>query len=152
MKPMQILNTVLLVILLMVASAGGAYYYFQQSGSGVAEAAGADHMTPVLPNPIFLPLEPFTVTLNGGHQEILYLEITLRLTDTASQRMLTEYMPEVRNRVLTELSRYSPGQVQTTEGRARLSETLRNALALPYSPQPTGPMISNVLFTAFVVQ
>lgn len=153
MKPMQILNTVLLAMVLVVASAGGAYYYFQQSGSGVAEAASPAPASPVvLPNPIFLPLDPFTVTLNGGHSQILYLEITLRLTDTASQRMLNDYMPEVRNRVLTELSRYSPSQVQTTEGRAQLAESLRQTLSQAYQPQPNGPLISNVLFTAFVIQ
>jgi flagellar FliL protein len=42
--------------------------------------------------------------------------------------------------------------VHAPEHREKLALGLAKVLEAPYSPQPEGPKISNVLFTAFVVQ
>jgi flagellar FliL protein len=106
-----------------------------------------------LPNPIFTPLEPFTVTLrNEQTSRILYVAITLRVTDELSRRQLNQYMPEVRDRTLRLLAEQKADHVQTPQGRSELVNGLLAALKAPYAPHPTGPAIENVLFTAFVVQ
>ncbi|NYT26288.1 flagellar basal body-associated protein FliL [Alcaligenaceae bacterium] len=146
----------LLVVLIIGASMAGTYFFIQQSGLAVASAPGesAAQRQPVsLPAPIFAPLEPFTVTLRDERTtRILYLAVTLRLVDEASRDMIKEYMPEVRDRVLRLLSLQNPGYIQSPEGRERLVHDLTRVLQEPYLPQPRGPEISAVLFTAFVIQ
>lgn len=103
--------------------------------------------------PIFTPLEPFTVTLRGENRNrILYTGITLRMGDEQSSSMIRDYMPEVRDRVLRLLAQQSPDYIQTPEGRAALVKALSDTLQTPYSPHVRGPLINDVLFTAFVIQ
>lgn len=150
----------LVVLLIVAASIGATLYYTTQAGTqsvsvpgaGIASAGEVVSKLSAAP-PIFVALDPFTVTLrNDRTSRILHVAITLRVTDDASRQVLNDYMPEVRDRVLSRLSEQHPIQVQTTEGRARLVRDLGNTLEAPYTPQPQGPNIQNVLFTAFVVQ
>lgn len=151
---MNIVKSILAVLVIIGASVGATLLYANQAGLARTTAEKPNEPVPViLPDPIFLPLEPFTVTLrNSQTSRILYVAITLRLADQASSRQLSRYMPEVRNRVLSTLSEQSPQDVQTPDGRARLVQTLTRELQAPYQPEPLGPDVSSVLFTAFVVQ
>jgi flagellar FliL protein len=148
------IKTIVGIILIAVASIGATALYFLQASVPAVNAETALPAKPVpLPGPIFVPLEPFTVTLrDNDSSRILYVAITLRVADEDSRKLLGVYMPEVRNRVLLELSTQSPTAVQTPEGRTQLTKSLAKVLEVPYLPQPKGPRISNVLFTAFVVQ
>lgn len=154
---MRFLNTILLVLILVAVCTGGALLYFGKialpstvQASDVDKEAAAP---PKPPTPIFLALDPFTVTLSDPQlPQILYLEITVRIADQDARTYLLEYMPEVRNRILTELSRYSAARVQDTEGRLALADGLRKAISNPYPPRLAGPEVTSVLFTAFVVQ
>lgn len=130
--------------------------FLSNSGTSVAsfsaEAQSAEKDAP-LPAPIFAELEPFTVTLHGeSRNRILYVAITLRLADTSSHKIVIDYMPEVRDRILKTLAAQGTEQVQSPEGRAALVVQLKSALEAPFTPQPTGPRVADVLFTAFVVQ
>jgi len=154
---MKLFKTILLILAVVAATVAATAYYL--NGSTAASAAvspGGSTAAPqkaAIPNPIFLPLEAFTVTLHDRNSSrILYLEITIRLGDLASRGQLVEYMPEVRNRILAELSRHTPDAVQTPDGRAALTESLRSAIAQRYHPELRGPDLRSVLFTAFVVQ
>lgn len=149
------IKTLLMLLLVAAASIGGTLFYSSHFGPSTAQAVEAPKKPapPSIPNPIYVPLDPFTVTLQGNYnRRILYTAITLRVADTESSKLLTSYMPEVRNRVLLTLSEQNPDTVQTPEARAALAKALIKALESPYIPQPLGPKISNVLFTAFVVQ
>src|SRR3546814_17253367 len=66
--------------------------------------------------------------------------------------MIMNYMPEVRDRILSRLAEQKPDYVQTVEGRNALVQLLTQDLEAPYLPQPRGPLINGVLFTAFVLQ
>src|SRR3546814_10327068 len=99
-----------------------------------------------MPSPIYVALDPFTVTLRDNYnRRILYTAITLRVTDQTSSKLLSDYMPEVRSRVLLALSEQNPQTVQTPEGRSALTKSLTTVLEAPYAPNPLGPKISNVL-------
>jgi len=153
----KILLGLLLVVLVVGTSIGATVFILQKAGlplnGNQAESPYESKQPAPLPPPIFAPLEPFTVTLRDDRTtRILYLAVTLRLTDEASRNMVNEYMPEVRDRVLRLLSIQNPNYVQTPEGREKLVHDLLYILQQPYQPQPRGPEISAVLFTAFVVQ
>src|SRR5690554_1753074 len=153
----KLLLWALVIAVVAGGSVAGTFYFLQKMGfqgnSAFAESAPVERVPVDLPAPIFAPLEPFTVTLRDERTtRILYVAITLRLVDESSRNMITEYMPEVRDRVLRLLAVQNPTYVQTPEGRERLVQDLTQLLQRPYLPQPRGPEISAVLFTAFVVQ
>lgn len=105
-------------------------------------------------SPLFLTLDPFTSTISdGSRSRIFYVAITPQVSDEASIRLLEEYKPVVRDRVLRILSEQHPIHVQTPEGRQQLVDSLINSLSNPYGNTPsTKPRLRDVLFTAFVIQ
>lgn len=116
-------------------------------------SANADTAEPVIPDPMFVSLEPFTVSLRDDDgSKILYVGITLRVMDQASLDLITDYMPEVRDRVLRILTRQGTRQIQASDGREVIASQLQEDLTQPYLPHPKGPDITRVLFTAYVVQ
>ncbi|NYT35510.1 flagellar basal body-associated protein FliL [Allopusillimonas soli] len=146
------IKSVVGVVLIAAASAGAALFYQDYAQLGGAHADPAPAPTPA-PDPIFSPLEPFTVTLNSEDMtRILYVAVTLRLADSDSAAVINTYMPEVRDRALRLLSEQLPETVQTPDGRAKLVSGLQTTLSQPYEPAPKPPKITDVLFTAFVVQ
>tara|TARA_R100001143_G_scaffold21141_1_gene22385 strand:- start:2923 stop:3384 length:462 start_codon:yes stop_codon:yes gene_type:complete len=153
---MKLLKLSLLVVAITAVTLGSTFYYLSATGVlGASEAQAQNTLETAPPiKPIFLPLEPFTVTLrdNDSLNRILYVEITLRTGDEASKLHLEEYMPEVRNRIITALSSYSPSFLQTNDGRATLAREIQASLQEPYEPDPTKAKLSSVLFTAFVIQ
>lgn len=151
------IKTLFVVALIVAASVGATLFYSDKTSLASATAtmtsAPAEVAPMSLPTPIFTPLEPFTVTLrNEQTSRILYVAITLRVADELSRRQINQYMPEVRDRALRMLAEQKPDHVQTPQGRAELVNGLMTTLRSPYAPQPTGPAIESVLFTAFVVQ
>jgi len=151
MKPIK---TGLAILAIAAASAGAAMLYGARFDLPILEAGKPE--TPASEaeaSPIFVSLEPFTVTLGTTQtRRILHVAITLRVADQGSGRQIHTYMPEVRNRVLSVLAVQDPLAIQTQEGRAALVHALARELRAPYAPMPRGPDISNVLFTAFVIQ
>ncbi|NLY26311.1 MAG: flagellar protein FliL [Alcaligenaceae bacterium] len=163
---MKWLLLIILVLILVVGAVVGTLFLSSKFNIGLGNLASAvapagAPMAPTAPAapppyagpPIFTPLEAFTVTLRGEtRNRILYTGITLRMGDEQSSQMIRDYMPEVRDRVLRLLSQQSPEFIQTPEGRAALVKALSDALQAPYSPHVRGPLITDVLFTAFVIQ
>lgn len=151
------IKNILLAAILIVVSAGTTLFVqdrFLSNGVIVAEPEARREAAPVnIPEPLFTSLEPFTVTLPDEYtSRVLYVGITLRVEDEASRKMLNVYMPEVRDRILATLTNQTAMEVQAPGGRERLSEAIQETISRPYHPNPEGPRVSRVLFTAFVVQ
>lgn len=156
-KPSKFLKMLLLAILVIGIGIGGTFLLLKQFGAtmltGTQTTARAAAQPPPVPKPIFLKLDPFTVTLADPRtNRILYAEISVRLDDEVSRSELQTYMPVVRSRLLAEFAKYDSATLQTPEGRAQLTQNLINALKTPYDPRLKTPIVSSVLFTAFVVQ
>ncbi|WP_322998382.1 flagellar basal body-associated FliL family protein [Castellaniella sp.] len=153
---LRLLKFILLLIVIIGASVGGTMLFLNRTGmtSPAAQTANTPPAAPpVVPAPIFAELEPFTVTLYGEtRNRILYTAITLRLADEPSRKQIQDYMPEVRDRILKVLSAQELARIQTPDGRLALSTAIKNELSRPFATQLPGPQVSDVLFTAFVVQ
>ncbi|MGB6155229.1 flagellar basal body-associated FliL family protein [Castellaniella sp.] len=157
---LRLLKFLLLLIIIIGASVGGTMLFMNRNSPSTPATTANPAVTvvpapaaPVVVAPIFAELEPFTVTLYGEmRNRILYTAITLRLADEASRKQIEDYMPEVRDRILKVLSSQPLAQVQTPEGRQALSNALKAELSNTFAPQLPAPQISDVLFTAFVVQ
>jgi flagellar FliL protein len=106
-----------------------------------------------VPAPIFIPITPFTVTLQSADRErIVHLAMTLRVADEQSRQRIEKYMPEVRSRVLMLLSAQTPEGVQSPQGKVDLANALLKTVNRPFTPLPDGQYVTDVLFTEFVVQ
>ena len=73
-------------------------------------------------------------------------------SDEQTRTRLEKYMPEVRSRILMVLSSQSPIGVQTQQGKTDMANAIKQAVNQPFSPLPDGQYVTDVLFTAFVVQ
>lgn len=155
---LRLLKFILLLVIIIGATVGATMWFISRDSAPAAAAAPgqvsqAPVQAPVVPAPIFAELDPFTVTLYGElRNRILYTAITLRLGDEASRKQVTDYMPEVRDRILKVLSAQQLPVIQTPEGRQALGDSLKTALTRPFVTQLPGPQVVDVLFTAFVVQ
>lgn len=143
----------LAIILIVAASVGATLFYSSNTNLIASIVEKPEPRAEPLAKPIFTPLEPFTVTLRTENgTRILYMAITLRMVDEASRRLIVEFMPEVRDRILRKLAEQNADHIQTPEGRAKLVQLLSSDLEQPYHPEPYGPRVASVLFTAFVIQ
>ena len=169
-KLKRFFQILLLVLVIVAASVGATLYYTWPAGASllsllpkpeaaIAEVVAVEEIvseqpTPPPVKPIFVRLEPFTVTISEGNNRtrVLHVAITLSVANNRSSSLLGEYMPMVRDRVLKILSEQHPHYIQTPEGREQLVASLNHSLSQSYDVQSVGPDITHVLFTAFVIQ
>jgi len=142
----KILIIGLLAVALAGAGAGG--YFFMKSKS-----AGPAHVEVKAEPPIFVALEPFTINLQpGSRSRFLHVGVTLKMTDAASQAQMTQYLPEVRSRVLSTLSNREADSLATPEDKSRLSGEIMQTLSQPFGPNTPQQKITSVMFTTFMLQ
>lgn len=138
-----------LLALALIAIAAGAAYYF------LSKRSPASNETPVavVEVPIFVALEPMTVNLQpNGRSRFLHVAVTLKMTEPKSQSQVTQYLPEVRSRVLTVLSNRAADSLGTVEDRALLAEKIMAALNQPFAANLQPQKIASVMFTTFMLQ
>ena len=137
-----------LLLLLIGGAAGGAWYYM---GHG-ADAAKAPAVH-VAKAPVFAVLEPFTLNLQPeASGQYLQISITLQVPEQAQADLIKQYAPLVRNRILVLLSAKNAGELSSVAGKQKLMEEIAATLQKPFAPNTAAQKISNVLFTAFVIQ
>ncbi|WP_145601582.1 flagellar basal body-associated protein FliL [Yersinia frederiksenii] len=140
---------ILLVLIAVAATAGGGYSWWilNKSKPTIAKTA------PVIP--VFMPLETFTVNLitpDNNLDRVLYIGLTLRLPDDSTRAKLNDYLPEVRSRLLLLLSRQSADSLANEEGKQRLVGEIKNVLSPPMVKGQPNQVVSDVLFTAFILR
>ena len=96
-----------LITLAACATAGYSYWRMQQQPSASVSAEPAPP-----PAPVFFALDTFTVNL-GDADRVLYIGVTLRMKDEATRARLSEYLPEVRSRLLLLFSRQNAATLAT---------------------------------------
>ena len=117
------------------------------------QPANATPVPMVSANPIFLELDPFTITLNrNGFSRVLYVGFTLRFEDQASMERVTKYLPEARSRILIELSSLNPETIHDKATPDLIKDAVKRVLLPAFYPEPYTQHITDVLFTNFVVQ
>lgn len=133
-----------LVILLAGGGAGGWFMTQGKHEPGEAKAEAQEA-------PIFLPLETFTVNLQGGEQ-YLQTDITLQMTDPAQAEMIKLHMPRVRSRLLALLSSKSYAELATAADKKTLAKEIMDQVKQPFYAKGKPQQVDDVLFTTFVIQ
>nr|WP_276314950.1 flagellar basal body-associated protein FliL [Escherichia albertii] len=103
------------------------------------------------PSPVFYALDTFTVNL-GDADRVLYIGITLRLKDEATRSRLSEYLPEVRSRLLLLFSRQDAAVLATELGKQQLIATIKTTLSTPLVAGQPKQDVTDVLYTAFILR
>jgi flagellar FliL protein len=139
----------LLALTVLGASATAITYLITNRDKPVvaAQAAPAEAVAP-----IFVNIEPFTVSLTGREYErVLHVALTLKAADERTRERIVQYQPVARSRLLMLLSEQNPETVQTSEGKRQLANEIRHTINEPFEGSEPQQVI-DVLFTAFVVQ
>lgn len=143
------------VLLVLIAAAGGGYAWWTQQGQSSAPgAAQVKKEEPPAP-PVFLALDTFTVNLQNADNNpdrVLYIGLTLRLPDEKNRTALNEYLPEVRSRLLLLLSRQKSSDLVSEAGKQQLITDIKQVLSTPFVKGQPNLVISDVLFTAFILR
>jgi Flagellar basal body-associated protein len=147
-----------LIILLTIvavaacAAAGYSWWLLQQRDGGAQTAIEKEK--PPAP-PVFMPLDTFTVNLvtpDNDPDRVLYIGLTLRLPDEATRRQLNDFLPEVRSRLLMLLSRQEAGHLANEQGKQQLVAQIKETLSAPLVKGQPKQVVSDVLFTAFILR
>jgi flagellar FliL protein len=135
------------LIALALAGLGAGGFFYMQGKSAPA------HEEVKVEAPIFIALDPFTVNLQpGGRNRFLHVAVTLKMADAKSQAQMTQYLPEVRSRVLSTLSNREAETLAAPEDKARLSGEIMQALSQPFGENLPKQKIASVMFTTFMLQ
>lgn len=150
----KLLLILLIVLIVVLAAAGGGYFALHKmQQSGGQETVAAKPVPP--PAPVFFPMDTFTVNLvnqDNDLDRVLYIGFTLRLPDEETRQRLSDYLPEVRSRLLLLLSRQNVTTLNTEQGKQALINDIKTTLAPPLVTGQPPQVINDVLFTAFILR
>ncbi|WP_339150346.1 flagellar basal body-associated protein FliL [Escherichia coli] len=134
----------ILVFITLAACASAGYSYWHSHQVAAEDKA----QQRVVPSPVFYALDTFTVNL-GDADRVL---ITLRLKDEATRSRLSEYLPEVRSRLLLLFSRQDAAVLATEEGKKNLIAEIKTTLSTPLVAGQPKQDVTDVLYTAFILR
>ena len=144
-KSKKMLFIIIGVVVLLAGGGGGAWFMTQGK-----QEPGVAKVEPPKP-PVFMPLETFTVNLQGG-DHYLQTDITLQVTDPAQLEEIKLHMPRVRSRLLALLSSKNAEDLASAESKKTLAREIMDQINQPFTPKGKPQKIDDVLFTSFVIQ
>lgn len=162
----RVLILLLVILLVILVSIGTTIYLTWPASadliglrntpkSALQPISKVENLNPISSEkPLFFTLEPFTATItDGSRSRIIHVAMTPQVADKNSMKLLEDYRPLVRDRVLRILSEQNPSHVQTSEGRQQLVDSLLSSLSHSYdNGSESSPRILDLFFTAFVIQ
>lgn len=136
------------LLVLVGAGAAGGWFYWKRAPDTKPRV---EAKKPVMPQPVFLALDPFTVNLRGDGQ-FLQIAFSLQLAKQEDVGLLQQYLPQARSRLLMLLTAKSGEEIESTEGKQKLIADAVAALKQPFAAGLPPIQISNIFITSFVIQ
>ncbi len=146
-KSSKKLLVIIVAGVVVAALAGGAAWFFTQSKPSKPKVE-------VAVQPIFVPIEQFTVNLQPQESAEQYLQvaITLQVTEQPQADLLKNNMPIVRDRLLLLLSGKRSVEINTPDGKRQLSNEVLAAINEPFVPKGEPQRVTGVSYTNFIIQ
>ena len=139
-------------VVMAAGGGGGAWYFMGHKAEGAPEKAAHAKPNPAAP-PVFAQMDPFTVNLQAdGGEQFLQTAFTLKVGSQADVDAIKLYLPQVRSRVLLLLSSKRGADISTVEGKKKLAEEIIEQLSQPFAKGAPPLEVTDVFFTAFVIQ
>lgn len=134
--------------LVVVGLGGGTAWYFTQG-----KPAGAEHKSAKAEPPEYVPIESFTVNLQPETgEQYLQIAFTLQVQNQKQGEEIKANMAKVRSRVLLLLSGKKASEISSVEGKQKLAREITAAIKQPFVDKGEPQQVSDVLFTAFIIQ
>ncbi|MDB5935503.1 MAG: flagellar basal body-associated FliL family protein [Massilia sp.] len=138
----------IIMAVLVVAIGGGAAWFFMQP-----KAAGSEHKAVKAEPPEYVPVESFTVNLQPETgEQFLQCAFTLQVANQKEGEAIKANMAKVRSRVLLLLSAKKASEISTVEGKQLLAKEIIAVLKQPFADKGEPQLVTDVLFTAFIIQ
>jgi flagellar FliL protein len=142
------LLVVLAMSLAVLALGGGAAWYFTQGKS-----EGGEHKVAKSEPPEYVPIDSFTVNLQQENgDQYLQIAFTLQVPNQKEGESIKANMAKVRSRVLLLLSSKKASEISTVEGKRQLATEIIAAIKQPFVAKGEPQQVSDVLYTAFIIQ
>jgi len=147
-KSKKMLFIIIGVVVLLVAAVGG--YMYMQSSAEARKIQEAEAKRPenILKKqlmerkenapPIYIPLEEMIVNLPGrGGEHYLQAKIVLRTNDSATEGKIKNFMPVIRDKIITVLSSRQMQELATVEGKVMMAREIALVINSIIAPQLT---------------
>ena len=147
-KSKKMLFIIVGVVVLLVAAVGG--YLYMQSSEEARKIKEAEAKRPenILKKqlmerkenapPIYIPLEEMIVNLPGrGGEHYLQAKIVLRTNDSATEGKIKNFMPVIRDKIITVLSSRQMQELATVEGKVMMAREIALVINSIIAPQLT---------------
>ncbi len=132
----------------VVGFGGGAAWFFTHG-----KAEGTAHKVAKSEPPEYVPIESFTVNLQQENgDQYLQIAFTLQVPNQKEGELIKANMAKVRSRVLLLLSGKKASEITTVEGKRQLAKEIIAALKQPFVDKGEPQQVSDVLYTAFIIQ
>jgi flagellar FliL protein len=148
-----------LLILLMAlvaaaASSGGMYLYMSKNTAHADVAVNVETAENKPQAPRLVTIAPMTVNLQNerDEQSLLYVGFALEVGNDSTQKLLQQYMPQIRSQLLTLLSGQNSTQLVSPQGKEILASKILGTLKQSLAAQQPELSVLNVLYTDFIVQ
>lgn len=142
----KLIGIIIGAVLVLAIGGGAAWYFTAGSQPKKAEAPKAEP-------PEYVALEPFTVNLQPENgEQYLQVQFTLQVANAENAQLIKDNMAQVRNRVLLLLSAKHASELNTVEGKRQLASEIAATLKAPFLEKGQPQNVTDVLFTAFIIQ
>lgn len=148
--PASTKKVVLLIAIsaLVVGLGGGGAWYFLRP-----HEAGTEHKVAKAEPPEYVPLEQFVVNLQPENgEQYLQIAFTLQVPTQKDGEVIKANMAKVRSRILLLLSGHKASEISSVDGKKLLSKEILAAVNQPFVDKGEPQHVSDVLFTAFIIQ
>ena len=140
---------IIIGLVVIIAGAVGGYLYMQSSAEArKIQEAEAKRPENILKKqlmerkenapPIYIPLEEMIVNLPGrGGEHYLQAKIVLRTNDSATEGKIKNFMPVIRDKIITVLSSRQMQELATVEGKVMMAREIALVINSIIAPQLT---------------
>lgn len=104
--------------------------------------------------PQFVKIDSFTVNLQpeNGNEQYLQIEFQLQVGDLLEVDLFKKNMPKARSRLLLLLSGKRASEINTVEGKRALAAEIMAVMRQPFADKGEPQVVTDVLFTNFIIQ
>jgi len=152
----KLIIIILAAVLVAGGGGGGAAWYFLHDKSGQDDSAPSKkkkHSASKAGPPVFVPIDSFTVNLQPENgEQYLQIAFTLQVSNAEEMEAIKLNMPKVRSRLLLLLSGKKASELNTVDGKQQLAAEIVAQVNQPFEEKGPEQDVTDVLFTAFIIQ
>lgn len=153
----KLIIIILASVLVAGGVGGGAAWYFLHGKGDQEESSSSSkkkkHSATKAGPPVFVPIDSFTVNLQPENgEQYLQIAFTLQVANAEEMDSIKLNMPKVRSRLLLLLSGKKASELNTVEGKQQLAAEIVAQVNQPFDEKGPEQDVTDVLFTAFIIQ